>query len=82
MVISVPGGAGLATSSTQRRRWRRGGEVLHHVFDPSTGRPAPPVWRSVCLPDEQDLTDGRADDRVGGGGQGVPPGRRRTLAGT
>ena len=30
----------LATSGRDRRRWRRGGEELHHVIDPRTGRPA------------------------------------------
>ena len=31
---------GLATSGTDRRRWRRGGEQMHHVIDPATGRPS------------------------------------------
>ncbi len=31
---------GLATSSTAARRWRRGGDVLHHILDPRTGLPA------------------------------------------
>ncbi len=31
---------GLATSGTDRRRWRRGGEEMHHVIDPATGRPS------------------------------------------
>jgi thiamine biosynthesis lipoprotein len=30
----------IATSGRDRRRWRRGGEELHHLIDPSTGRPA------------------------------------------
>jgi thiamine biosynthesis lipoprotein len=30
----------VATSTTQRRQWRRGGETLHHLIDPRTGRPA------------------------------------------
>jgi FAD:protein FMN transferase len=30
----------VATSGRDRRRWRRGGEELHHLIDPSTGRPA------------------------------------------
>ena len=38
---------GLATSSTQVRRWSRAGVTMHHVLDPHTGRPAAPVWRSV-----------------------------------
>ncbi len=31
---------GLATSGTDRRRWRRAGREMHHVIDPATGRPA------------------------------------------
>jgi FAD:protein FMN transferase len=40
---------GLATSSTSLRRWRRGGETVHHILDPRTGRPAQPVWRTVSV---------------------------------
>jgi len=40
---------GLATSSTTARRWRRGGDVLHHILDPRTGLPAAPVWRTVSV---------------------------------
>jgi len=45
-VVAVEAG-GLATSSTTRRRWRRGGEVLHHIVDPAQGRPARSCWRTV-----------------------------------
>ncbi len=38
---------GLATSSTQVRRWTRDGATMHHVLDPRTGRPADAVWRAV-----------------------------------
>jgi thiamine biosynthesis lipoprotein len=31
---------GMATSGRDRRRWVRGGKELHHLIDPSTGRPA------------------------------------------
>jgi thiamine biosynthesis lipoprotein len=31
---------GLATSGTERRRWRRGDTDCHHLIDPATGRPA------------------------------------------
>lgn len=31
--------AGLATSTTQRRRWRQGQSARHHLIDPSTGQP-------------------------------------------
>lgn len=47
-VISIRDG-GLATSSTAARRWQRGGDVLHHILDPRTGRPAAPVWRTVSV---------------------------------
>ncbi|MCW2765169.1 MAG: hypothetical protein JWO11_1128 [Nocardioides sp.] len=38
---------GLATSSTQVRRWRRHGADRHHLLDPRTGLPVAPVWRTV-----------------------------------
>lgn len=44
--VAVESG-GLATSSTTARTWRRGGELLHHILDPATGRPAPATWRCV-----------------------------------
>ncbi|HEY1823287.1 MAG TPA: FAD:protein FMN transferase [Trebonia sp.] len=47
-VVTIRDG-GLATSSTAARRWRRGGNVLHHILDPRTGRPAQPVWRTVSV---------------------------------
>jgi thiamine biosynthesis lipoprotein ApbE len=47
-VVTIRDG-GLATSSTAARRWRRGGDVLHHILDPRTGRPAQPVWRTVSV---------------------------------
>ncbi|MDQ6910064.1 MAG: FAD:protein FMN transferase [Actinomycetota bacterium] len=40
---------GLATSSTTVRNWRRGDQVLHHLIDPSTGRPAESCWRTVSV---------------------------------
>jgi len=40
---------GLATSSTSARRWRRGGESMHHIIDPHTGRPAQTPWRTVSV---------------------------------
>lgn len=41
--------AGLATSSTRRRRWFRAGEAHHHIVDPRTGTSVDPVWRSVSV---------------------------------
>jgi thiamine biosynthesis lipoprotein len=29
------------------RRWRRGGDVLHHIIDPRDGLPTRPVWRTA-----------------------------------
>ena len=46
--VSIKSG-GLATSSTTVRRWRSGGRELHHIFDPATGRPAAPIWRTVSV---------------------------------
>lgn len=40
---------GLATSSTTRRTWRRGGRTVHHILDPRTGDVPPAVWRTVSV---------------------------------
>jgi FAD:protein FMN transferase len=34
------GDGAVATSGRDRRHWKRGGEELHHLIDPATGRPA------------------------------------------
>lgn len=47
--IALYSDAGLATSSTRRRRWFRAGEAHHHIVDPRTGRSVDPVWRSVSV---------------------------------
>jgi thiamine biosynthesis lipoprotein len=47
--VTLTAGAGIATSSTVRRTWRRGGVSLHHIVDPRTATPAEPVWRSVTV---------------------------------
>jgi thiamine biosynthesis lipoprotein len=47
-VIAIREG-GLATSSTRARRWQRGGDLLHHILDPRTGRPAESLWRTVSV---------------------------------
>jgi thiamine biosynthesis lipoprotein len=40
---------GLATSTSAVRNWQRGGRTVHHIVDPATGEPAPPVWRTVSV---------------------------------
>jgi FAD:protein FMN transferase len=47
-VVAIRDG-GLATSSTAARRWHHGGDLLHHILDPRSGRPAAPVWRTVSV---------------------------------
>lgn len=47
-VVAIRDG-GLATSSTAARRWKRGGDVLHHILDPRTAMPAARVWRTVSV---------------------------------
>jgi thiamine biosynthesis lipoprotein len=32
-----------------RRRWIRGGAVIHHILDPASGLPAEPVWSMVSV---------------------------------
>jgi thiamine biosynthesis lipoprotein len=48
-VVTLPGGAAMATSSTVSRSWHTGGRALHHILDPRTCVPAPPVWRTVSV---------------------------------
>jgi FAD:protein FMN transferase len=40
---------GLATSSTTVRTWAVGGQRLHHIINPATGRPAVSCWRTVSV---------------------------------
>ncbi len=47
--VSVGSGLGMATSSTRRRRWVRGGQAHHHIVDPRTGASADPVWNTVSV---------------------------------
>lgn len=47
-VVAIDWG-GLATSSTTRRRWRRGGRTVHHIVDPRTGDVPAAVWRTVTV---------------------------------
>ncbi|MGZ4308534.1 MAG: FAD:protein FMN transferase [Gaiellaceae bacterium] len=39
LTLALSDGA-VATSGRDRRHWKRGGEELHHLIDPATGRPA------------------------------------------
>jgi FAD:protein FMN transferase len=54
--VALPGGeavslilGGLATSGSDRRRWRRGGTLQHHLIDPARGRPASSPWEQVTV---------------------------------
>jgi FAD:protein FMN transferase len=47
--VTLMAGSAVATSSTVRRAWRRGGVLIHHVVDPRTAAPAAPVWRSATV---------------------------------
>lgn len=55
--LTLDGEGAIATSSVLGRRWRRNGQVVHHLIDPNTGRPsdtdlltvsvtAPTAWRA------------------------------------
>ena len=46
--ITIESG-GIATSSITVRRWTRGGVVLHHIIDPSTGLPVAGPWRTASV---------------------------------
>ena len=48
LVVSITAG-GLATSSTTRRAWRRGGRTVHHIVDPRTGDVPASRWRTVSV---------------------------------
>ena len=46
--VSMTSG-GIATSSTRTRSWNRGGRVLHHIIDPSSGLPTNGPWRTATV---------------------------------
>jgi len=55
-VVALPAGGAvslvrgaLATSGIDRRRWRRGGQLQHHLIDPRTSRPASSPWEQVTV---------------------------------
>ncbi|QWT24390.1 FAD:protein FMN transferase [Subtercola sp. PAMC28395] len=47
--VTLAGGFGMATSSTQKRRWATNGSQVHHILDPRLGLPVVAVWRSVTV---------------------------------
>jgi thiamine biosynthesis lipoprotein len=47
--VRLAGADAIATSSTLHRTWRQGDRVLHHILDPATCLPAPPVWRTASV---------------------------------
>lgn len=46
--VSIMAG-GLATSSTQARRWRTSAGWAHHIVDPRTGLNPAPKWRTAAV---------------------------------
>ena len=47
--VTLGAGQAMATSSTQKRRWKHDSHDMHHILDPRCGLPAEPVWRSVTV---------------------------------
>ncbi|HTF09139.1 MAG TPA: FAD:protein FMN transferase [Asanoa sp.] len=47
--VALPGGAAVSTASSHHRRWDTAEELLQHIFDPETGRPARHAWRSATV---------------------------------
>ncbi len=39
----------IATSSTQGRRWKSGGQQMHHIVDPRSCTPAKVVWKTATV---------------------------------
>jgi thiamine biosynthesis lipoprotein len=71
--VAVSAGAALATSSTVSRAWRHGGRAVHHIVDPRTGLPAPPVWRTVSVVADRCVTANAASTAaVVRGGRALP----------
>ncbi|HEY7693024.1 MAG TPA: FAD:protein FMN transferase [Gaiellaceae bacterium] len=48
ITIALADGA-MATSGSDRRRWRRGGQELHHLIDPALGGPADSDYLRVTV---------------------------------
>ena len=78
-VLRIEGGA-VATSSTSIRSWEHGGEAVHHLIDPMTGRPArsgllavsvhlaDPAWAEVATKSLFLAGVGRIGDEARAGG--------------
>ncbi|PVZ53344.1 FAD:protein FMN transferase [Arthrobacter sp. H-02-3] len=47
--IALDPGSAMATSSTQKRRWKHAGADVHHILDPRFGLPAEAVWKTVTV---------------------------------
>jgi len=39
----------VATSSTLKRTWQRGGRQVHHIIDPRTGQSSDTMWRTISV---------------------------------
>lgn len=68
-VVGVRRG-GMATSGTDRRRWRRGGTDMHHVIDPATGTPSTTdLMRVTALADDAATAEAWATALLLAGGE-------------
>lgn len=47
--VALDPGFAMATSSTQKRRWKHAGADVHHILDPRFGLPAEAVWKTVTV---------------------------------
>jgi FAD:protein FMN transferase len=70
-VVTLTAG-GLATSTVMARRWARGGQLVHHLLDPATGRPVEPVWRTASVMAPNCLTANTASTATVIMGTGAP----------
>ena len=72
-VVAITSG-GLATSSTTARRWRRGGDLLHHILDPRTGLPPARSGGRSRSPPRRARTPTRPVPRASSAGTAPPAG--------
>src|SRR5262249_32953436 len=75
-VVRLAAGA-LATSSITCRQWRGGGQLLHHIVDPRTGRPTEGPWRTVSVAAANCAGANAASTAAGVAGGQAPAGRAR-----